>query len=163
MRLRRSIVFTTATLLVVGPIAAPWADTGFTVSLNGANERPTPVATPGTGSGTIIMNNAQTQVTYSITYQDLLGTRTAQHIHGPASVNEAAGVMVGLSGTGTTSGTLAGVVAVTAIQARIILNDSSYVNIHTTSFPGGEIRGQVHPDVTPTRATTWGRIKRLFR
>ena len=162
MRLRFSTLFVAAVLLVVGPIAAPWADTGFRANLDGLQEFPVN-ASPGTGSGTLIVNNAQTQVTYLITYQNLTANRTAQHIHAPAPAGVNAGVVIPLSATGTTSGTVSGVAAVTAVQFRWMLHDSAYVNIHTTNFPGGEIRGQIHLDATPTQSTTWGRIKRLFR
>ncbi|HEY2955295.1 MAG TPA: CHRD domain-containing protein [Candidatus Eisenbacteria bacterium] len=162
MRLRFPIVFASAMLVMLGPIAAPWADTGFSVNLNGAQEVPAN-ASPGTGSGTLVVNDAQTQVTYNITYQNLTSNRSAQHIHAPAPVGQNAGVAVGLSATGTTSGTVSGVAVVTTTLVRYMVNDSAYVNIHTANFPGGEIRGQIMLDPTPTRTTTWGRIKQLFR
>src|SRR5262245_59540273 len=111
MRLRNSIALIATALLVGGPLAAQ-ADTGFSVSLNGLQEVG-PNASPGTGSGTLIVNNAQTQVTYNITYQNLTSTRTAQHIHGPAGPGVNAGVVLPLSATGTTSGTVSGVAAIT--------------------------------------------------
>ena len=43
---------------------------------------------------------------------------------------------------------------------------NTYVVIHTSQEGkdgGGEIRGQIAPDETPTRFTTWGRIKGLYR
>ena len=165
MRVRYSIALAAATLLVLAPISAPRADTGFSVSLNGLNEVPVN-ASPGTGSGTLVINNAQTQVTYSITYQNLTSNRTAQHIHAPAPVGINAGVVVPLLATGTTSGTVSGttLLGVNALNiVRWMVNDSAYVNIHTINFGGGEIRGQIHMDATPTRTTTWGRIKQLFR
>ena len=162
MRLRHSIAFASTTLLVLAPITAPWADTGFKVNLDGLQEVG-PNASPGTASGTLIVNNAQTQVTYNITYQNLTSDRTAQHIHAPAPAGVNAAVQIPLLATGTTSGTVSGVAAITTTQLRWMVNDSAYVNIHTTNFPGGEIRGQVHLDATPTQSTTWGRIKRLFR
>lgn len=44
-----------------------------------------------------------------------------------------------------------------------LLTESTHVNIHTNSFPAGEIRGQVLPGPVPTAPDTWGRIKRLYR
>ncbi len=38
----------------------------------------------------------------------------------------------------------------------------AYVNIHSNSFPGGEIRGFLLPQSVPTRRTSWGRIKVLY-
>src|SRR5262249_58940502 len=112
MRLRHSIALIATALLVGGPLAAQ-ADTGFSVSLNGLNEVG-PNASPATGSGTLIIDNAQTQVTYSINYFGLTGTRTAQHIHGPGAPGVNAPVVLPLNATGVTSGTVSGVSAITA-------------------------------------------------
>ena len=162
MRLRYSIVFAAATLLVLGPIATPRADTGFSVNLDGLQEFPANPS-PGTGSGTLIVDNAQTQVTYSINFCNLTANRTASHIHAPAPPGVNAGVVVGLNGPAAMCGTLSGVGAVTTTIVGWMVSDSAYVNIHTGNYPGGEIRGQIHMDPTPTRTTTWGRIKQLFR
>jgi hypothetical protein len=141
-------------------VPAARADTGFSVSMNGA-QAGTP--SPGTGSGTIILNNAQDQIVYSMTYSGLVAARTNQHIHGPAAPGVTAGVLVPLSATGTTSGTLSGTAAVTPTIVGYLLAGNTYVNIHSGTYPGGEIRGQVLLDPTPTHATTWGRIKQLYR
>lgn len=36
-----------------------------------------------------------------------------------------------------------------------------YVNIHSQTFPGGEIRGQIVAS-TPTQVKTWGRVKAMY-
>ena len=161
MRLRYSIALIAAALLVTGPLAAR-ADTGFSVSLDGLQEVP-PNASPATGSGTLVIDNAQTQVTYSINYSGLTGTRSAQHIHGPGAPGVPAPVVLPLSATGTTSGLVSGVAAITATVIGYMVAGTAYVNIHSSTFPGGEIRGQIQMNATPARPTTWGRIKRLYR
>ncbi|MBI2925802.1 MAG: CHRD domain-containing protein, partial [Verrucomicrobia bacterium] len=55
----------------------------FTVTLSGAAERPTPVTTAGTGSGTLMLDG--NKLTVDITYSGLTGTVSAGHIHGPAT------------------------------------------------------------------------------
>jgi len=159
-----SIGIAAVTILALGTAPASRADIGFTVSLNGA-QAGTP--SPGTGTGTLIVNNAQTQVTYNITYRNLVGNRNAQHIHGPAPAGMPAGVIVDLAGTGTTSGTISGVATVSATIVAYMVAGNTFVNIHTSAYEGvdgdGEIRGQITYDATPTRHTTWGRIKGLYR
>ena len=164
MRNRTSIAIAAVAILVLGTAPATRADIGFTVSLNGA-QAGTP--SPGTGTGTLIVNNAQTQVTYNITYRNLAGSRSAQHIHGPAPAGMTAGVLVDLAGAGTTSGTVSGVATVNATIVAYMMAGNTFVNIHTSAYEGidgdGEIRGQIAYNVTPTRLTTWGRIKGLYR
>ena len=81
---------------------------------------------------------------------------TAAHIHGSAAEGENEGVIQGLCNsddgpvckTGTVNGVL---VAGAAARSRIpfdslvvlLRNGNAYVNVHTTAFPGGEIRGQI--------------------
>ena len=164
MRLCNSIPFAPVMFLALSTAPASRADIGFTVSLNGAQ-----AGTPstGTGTGTLIVNDAQTQVTYNLTFQNLVGNRSAQHIHGPAPPGQTAGVLVHLSGTGMKSGTISGVATVNATIVGYMMAGSTFINIHTLAYEGdsgdGEIRGQIAHDITPTRLTTWGRIKVLYR
>ena len=162
MLIRYARVFAAAVLLVSVIACRTFADTGYSVSLNAAQEVPTN-GSPAIGSGTLIVDIAETQVTYNITYSGLTSNRTAQHIHGPAAVGVNAGVLVGLSGIGFTSGTISGIAPITSLIAGYMATMQTYVNIHTTNFPGGEIRGQVTPDATPAKLTTWGRLKKLYR
>jgi hypothetical protein len=37
----------------------------------------------------------------------------------------------------------------------------NYINIHSTTFPGGEIRGQILATV-PAEESSWGAIKELY-
>jgi hypothetical protein len=123
----------------------------FTVSLNGASENPAN-ASPGIGFGTITLNlnnpvdpNDNT-VNYSVSYAGLVANSTAAHIHGPATTSQNAGVLLGLAGTlNAQAGTLAASsVAANPTLTSALINGLAYVNIHSTSFPGGEVRGQAN-------------------
>jgi hypothetical protein len=151
-------------LLVIAAVlvpAASFADTGFTAVINAANEVPTN-ASPATGLGTCVLNNAQTQLTYTVVYSGLVASRTASHFHGPAAVGINAPVIFGIAGAGATSGTISGVWNLSATNVTQLFAGQLYLNIHSSTFPGGEIRGQVILDTTPTHNTSWGRIKRLY-
>lgn len=149
-----------AALLATASVA--FAATGFQGTLSGANEVPAN-ASPGTGTATVVLNDAGTQIAYTVSYSGLIGTVTASHIH-KAPIGSNGSVVIGFSPTtGTTSGSFNGVAAVTAAQVADLMAGLWYVNIHTTSFPGGELRAQLEGAPTPAGKSTWGRIKKLYR
>jgi len=91
-----------------------------------------------------------------VTYTNLSGNRTVDHFHAPAARGVNAGVVYDLGAitTGTTAGTVNGNVTLTdgkyggkniAAQVQDMRNQLWYINIHSSLFSGGEIRGQVEP------------------
>ncbi|HBW51105.1 MAG TPA: CHRD domain-containing protein [Herpetosiphon sp.] len=129
----------------------------FMVSLEGSQEVP-PSGSNATGGGTVDVDTVNNILSYNLSYQGLSGTETAAHIHGFAPRGANAGVLVGLS----TGSPKVGIFNYSEAQEANILAGQAYVNIHTDSFPGGEIRGQIDgatincppPTATPTETTT---------
>lgn len=134
-------------------------------------------AISSTAGGTFSMTIApgDTSFTYELTYSGLTGSVQQAHIHvGQKSVN--GGIVVfyctnlgnGPAGTqlcpgpnsGSVSGTIAPVDVIGGANAqgvapgqfdevlRAIRSGFVYVNVHTNLFPGGEIRGQLVPDLS---------------
>lgn len=111
---------------------------------SGANERPTPRETPATGTITGTYNKAENMLHYTITWKDLTVAPSAMHFHGPAVPDSAAGIQIGISGFPTeTSGTVSGMETLTDAQETQLLGGLWYYNIHTATYPGGEIRGNI--------------------
>ncbi|MBX3747419.1 MAG: CHRD domain-containing protein [Verrucomicrobiae bacterium] len=123
----------------------------FAVAMSGAAERPNPVETPGTGSGMVALEG--NTVWMNLQYRDLTGPAVAAHIHGPAGVEESAGVLVNLApqhvGPFGAGGAFFGVAHLTSEQVTMLRDGLTYVNIHTGAHGGGEIRGQVVSAVSP--------------
>ena len=122
-------------------------DVTYTLSgtANGANERPNPVTTTGSGDITGDYNSDTKQLRYTINWNGLSGPPSAAHFHGPADVNTAAGVLVPITlptGAGTT-GTVTGTATLTPEQETQMLGGLWYYNLHTAAHTAGEIRGQV--------------------
>ena len=128
----------------------------YTAQLTGAAERPDPVATAATGTATINFTpgagNTGQLILYSVTVTGLSGPATAAHIHGPAGLDAAAPVIVGLTITSgsTTGGIIDGTIASTGHPTitmdslvALMRNGNSYVNVQTAANPDGEIRGQI--------------------
>lgn len=135
------------------PIPASAAIINFTASLSGLQEVP-PNASPGTGSATVNYDDVTGILDWNISYSDLTAAATAGHFHGPAAPGTNAGVQVALTGVSGISGTVIGSAAITGTQATDLIAGLWYINIHTSTFPGGEIRGQVVSAV-PLPGAAW--------
>lgn len=113
----------------------------FEATLSGAKEKPTAVTTTATGDAKAVIEG--TTVTVTGNYSGLSGPATLAHIHGPADVNTAAGVLCALTVPSAAAGTITGTCTLTAEQIQNIRDGLTYVNIHTAANPTGEIRGQL--------------------
>jgi hypothetical protein len=135
-------------LALVALAAQPAAATTITYSLNmtGAQEVPGPGDPDGIATGTLTVNDATGDISWSFTYANITAP-TAMHIHGPsAPAGVAAGVFVGLGVTTSGgAGTLISAVTTTTTNAAAINASPSgfYVNIHNAAFPAGAVRGQL--------------------
>ena len=95
---------------------------------------------PGTGLGTITLDTGTNLLSWNISWNGLLGTPTLMHFHGPALPNQNAGVQVSI---GVAGPPVVGNAVLGAGQVSDLLAGLWYLNLHTTEFTGGEIRGQV--------------------
>jgi hypothetical protein len=125
----------------------------FVATLSGQNERPTPVSTGASGIATFTVGDDGMSVDFGIDVSNITGV-TGVHIHGPAGVDESAGVIVPLfanAGTGTVNGNLVrGTFTQSEVKGmtlaellELLRNGRTYVNVHTLTNKPGEIRGQI--------------------
>ena len=112
----------------------------YGASLDGSQEVP-PNGSAGTGTATFTIDDVANTVTYTIMYSGLSAPETAAHIHGMAPPGANAGVLHSLPAGQPKNGVWNYLEA----QEAGILSGLTYVNIHTSAFPGGEIRGQIVP------------------
>ncbi|MFG0318719.1 MAG: CHRD domain-containing protein, partial [Planctomycetota bacterium JB042] len=112
-----------------------------TFAIDGSQEVP-PNGSAGSGTGRISFETATNTLRWSVAYAGLSATASAAHFHGPAPAGANAGVQVNI---GIASNPIVGAAVLTDAQAADLLAGLWYVNIHTSAFPGGEIRGQVAP------------------
>ncbi|MBL8298590.1 MAG: CHRD domain-containing protein [Rhodanobacteraceae bacterium] len=146
----------TALVCLIALGSSAQAQTYFVANLTGAQEVPANAST-ATGFGRVTLNAAQTQITVSVYYSGLGSNLTAGHVHGPSAVGANGPVIFNLAPTtGVTSGSVVGATFnVTSTQAANLAAGLHYINIHSSGFPGGEIRGQLVPTV-PQPATLTG-------
>ena len=114
----------------------------ISATLSGASQVPANAST-ATGSVTGTFNSVTNLLSVNVTFNGLSAAATAGHIHsGAAGVN--GGVIVPFSGfPSAVSGTYSNSYTLTASQATALASNGLYVNIHSSTFPGGEIRGQI--------------------
>ncbi len=115
------------------PAGAPKPSQGVKLT---ATLQPVSPATTGSGSATVTIRLGQGQLCYTLTVSGLADV-TGAHIHRAST----AAIVVPL--TAPTSGSSSGCVSVDKSLLQEILNSPSgfYVNVHTTAFPNGQIRG----------------------
>jgi CHRD domain-containing protein len=185
------LFLTVVVAIAVGTAAAAHAAvTSYVAILDGPSESPAN-ASPGSGSGQVDVDPVAHTMHVHATFSGLTGTTTASHIHAPTAV--AGTGTAGVATTtptfagfplGVTAGTYDNTLdmtqsssynpsyvaanggtpgsAETALFAAIAAG-KAYLNIHSSTFGGGEIRGFLTPAVVPVRPATWGRIKSLYR
>ena len=137
------------TLLIVLAIALLTTASAFGQTLGavltGSQETP-PNNTPGFGNATVTFDSTRTNITVTITVANLGSPINNFHIHEQVA-GVAGGVVVDLIGLGGVfnNGTMTGTFPIAADVAQRMLQNPNrfYVNVHTTQFPGGAIRGQL--------------------
>jgi hypothetical protein len=134
--------------LVVSVVVAPssMADDGgrpFTVSLTGSAEVPGPGDPDGSGTAELRLNPGQEEVCFTIEVEDIALPATGAHIH-VGSADVAGPVVVALVPPDATGTSSACVPADRELVREILRNpDAYYVNVHTSEYPAGAVRGQL--------------------
>ena len=128
---------------------------GYITVLNGKNEVPSHSDVTATGMSGFIVNSGNSKVWYQIEGEGLKGV-TQAHIHsGKASENGPVVATLFKGSKDTVNGALVqGSITADKLEGplkgksisdlvSLIDKSSAYVNVHTQSFPDGEIRGQI--------------------
>lgn len=179
-------------VLMVGVAAAAHAaPVHYAVTLDGPSEAP-PNASAGLGFAAVDVDLAAHTIWIDLTFSGLTGTTTACHIHAPTAVAFTgtagvatttpyfAGFPIGVTSAHftilldetlatsfnpsyvTANGGTPG--SAEAALTTAIAAGKAYLNVHSSAFSGGEIRGFLVPGQPTANATTsWGRIKSLYR
>jgi hypothetical protein len=153
----------------------------FVTTLTGAQEVP-PNASPGIGSALVTVDTVTNMLTINVSFSGLLSPTIAAHIHCCVPPGANAGVATAVPTfpgfpLGVTTGTYlqtfdltlastynpafitANGGTVAGAQAAFItglVNGQTYLNIHTSLFQGGEIRGQLQAVPEPATLLLMG-------
>lgn len=163
--------------MLVSPMVVQALPVVFKASLEGLSEVP-PNASPGTGDVTVTVDDMAMTMRVEAIFSGLIGTTAVAHIHCCAPAGSNAGVATAVPTfpgfpAGVTSGSydtlfdmtlassynpafVAANGGTTAAAFGVLLGGlnagNAYFNLHTTAFPGGEVRGNLAVDV-PAPAT----------
>lgn len=133
------------------PISPTQGGTELKATLTGANEVPGPGDADGSGTASIRLMAGLGRLCFVLNVSNIMLPATGAHIHlGAAGV--AGPIVVGLkpptgANSTSTTGTSSGCVNVsrTLVAAILATPSNYYVNVHTTDYPAGAIRGQLAP------------------
>jgi hypothetical protein len=114
----------------------------YNMTLSGSQEVPVNAST-ATGTVMVVLNKTNGNVTVTGTFSGLSTPATAAHIHGPAAVGAPGPIIVPLTVTSSQSGTVTGSGTMDTTHMNDMLGGMTFVNIHSTMFPDGEIRAQI--------------------
>jgi len=136
-----------ATILAVGLVSSLQAATlVFNGVLQGSQENPAN-ASPGTGAVSLTVDSVTRIWSLTGNFSGLNGNTTAAHIHGPAAPGVNAAVLTSLTPTlGVTFGSISGAGTFSVSNYNSLVSELLYVNLHTSSFGGGELRAQLIPE-----------------
>lgn len=109
----------------------------FFAALNGAQEVPANNST-STGAAVLELSPDEKTARLSLSFSGLSSAQTVAHIHGPAAAGATASPLFDLP-LGQVNDFL---INLTNQQAADLKAGLLYVNVHSTTFPNGEIRGQ---------------------
>lgn len=189
-KLVRIVLLALVACLMIGVAGVNAAPTLYTASLSGPNESPAN-ASPGIGFAQVTIDPVTHIMIVNVTFSGLIGNTTNSHIHaatavaltGTAGVSTTTPTFLGFP-SGVTSGGYYAILDMTLASSynpayvtanggttasaeaalfAAIAAGKAYYNIHSASFPGGEIRGFLQAPAIATEQSTWGKVKSLYR
>lgn len=147
-------------LLAAALLALPaFADYVFDADMTG-EQVVVPSGSTAYGHATLIMNDAMTQVAYTVNFAGLDAglTSTGFFIGVPGTVGPEVMTLAGDS-------PMAGIWMIEPVAAASLLDEAMYVNVFSdgTRFPDGEIRGNFTLTIVAEEPASWDNVKALYR
>ncbi len=142
--MQRPIICTV--LAAAASVAAAEIITVDNIVLDGFQPVP-PTGSLATGLASISIDTETRDLVINGTFSGLEGDVVFGHLHGPADSGQQGNLVffsLEIEGDFMDSGTFSISRRVSFFQLSTILDSRSYINIHSTAYPNGEIRGQIY-------------------
>ncbi len=107
-----------------------------------ADDETSPTESPGKGRADFVLERETLKFSWVITYSGLTSPVTAVRVHGPQLIGTNAGVLIDVGAKGVAS-PLQGSTTLNDGLLQFLLSGRMYVNIFTTKYKDGELRGQL--------------------
>jgi len=140
------IVSRLAACLLLGATMCPaYAEDGppihFYADLS-ADEQSAYTESPGLGRVDFVLERATLRLSWTLTYDKLTSAPIGAGIHGPQTPGGNAGLLIDMAPEGMAN-PLRGSAVLTDGQLEYLLTGRTYVNLRTTKYKAGELRGQI--------------------
>ena len=107
-----------------------------------ADEQSAVTESPGIGRADLVLERSSLDLSWKITFSDTTTPATGVHIHGPQTSGGEAGIVIDLAPDGVTD-PVEGATTLTEGTLIYLVQDRLYINLHTTKYPAGELRGHI--------------------
>jgi hypothetical protein len=142
--LRRTALLSVAAALFCAAVPGAQAaddDIVFTATLTD-DEQSVPTFSPGSGVAEFRLERATMKLSWKVTYQNLTSPAIAAGLYGPENVGANAGQVIDLA-NGKLKSPITGSTTLSDGVFQYLITGRVYVNIHTTRYRDGELRGQL--------------------
>lgn len=107
-----------------------------------AHDQHAPTESPGIAQAEFVLYRDTLELSWKISYRDLTSSPVAIHLHGPVAPATEAPIMFGLAADDFES-PIEGSRVITIGEVSQLVRNLTYVNLHTTEYPKGELRGSL--------------------
>jgi len=101
-----------------------------------------PTESDGTGRAEFKLERDTLRLTWTVTFDALTSAPTGLHVHGPVPAEGLAPVLFPLT-DGVIESPVRGERTLSTGEVSILVQNWAYVNLHTSRYPEGEIRGGI--------------------
>src|SRR5688500_12515639 len=138
-----AIIFALVALIPPASAAPLWQDTAASVTFSGAEEVPDPGDPDGAGTATVTFKPGSGEICWDIKVSNLTLPSVGTHIHEGAK-GVAGPVVVPFTAPDANGIATGCATPEAALMTRIMQTpENFYVNVHTSDFPAGAVRGQI--------------------
>jgi len=113
----------------------------FSADMSDAPQRK-PTFSPGVGRADFKLDRDTLKLYWTVTYADLTADPVGLHLHGPVPAEGAAPIMFDLAAHAFRS-PVKGEKILSEGQVAYLVQNLVYINLHTSKYPEGELRGPV--------------------
>ncbi|MFL2769945.1 MAG: CHRD domain-containing protein [Rhodospirillaceae bacterium] len=107
-----------------------------------ADEQSAVTESPGVGRVDLVLDRSTLRLNWEVSYSNITSSAIGLHIHGPQTPGGEAGIIIDLA-PGEMMNPIKGSEVLTEGTMIYLVQDRLYINLHTTNYPAGELRGHI--------------------